>query len=228
MNFLKRKLESFWAQEVSLAVLLIVLAVHIFIIIPLGQVTTFGRTIFLVFYFFLLVAGLVVLLKNTKLRAIALVLLVVLTIAKLFQSDTVKVVDDLVTALYCMLLGWVVLLRTFKNGPITSYRVLGAIVVYLLVAFIFALLFHAVYLLAGPDTFKGLSTGDKKEFMYFSFVTLTSTGYGDICAALPFVRSLANLEGLIGQLYPAIIIARLVSMEFESSRAKKQNSDPQT
>jgi voltage-gated potassium channel Kch len=50
--------------------------------------------------------------------------------------------------------------------------------------------------------------------MYFSFVTLTTVGYGDITPAILASRSMANLEALVGQLYPAILIARLVSMEF--------------
>ena len=47
-------------------------------------------------------------------------------------------------------------------------------------------------------------------------------GYGDITPVHPLARSLANSEALIGQLYPAILIARLVSMEFESSAKKRK------
>jgi hypothetical protein len=60
------------------------------------------------------------------------------------------------------------------------------------------------------------------QSIYFSFVALTSTGYGDIVPLHPFARSLANLEGLIGQLFPATLIARLVTLEFQS---KKRKSD---
>jgi ion channel len=48
---------------------------------------------------------------------------------------------------------------------------------------------------------------------YFSFVTLTTMGYGDITPLHPVARSAAILEALVGQLFPAILIARLVSME---------------
>ena len=48
--------------------------------------------------------------------------------------------------------------------------------------------------------------------MYFSFVTLTTVGYGDISPVARAARSLAMLEALIGQLYPAVILARLVSL----------------
>jgi hypothetical protein len=49
--------------------------------------------------------------------------------------------------------------------------------------------------------------------MYFSFVTLTTIGYGDITPIHPFARSLANLEGIFGQLYPATLLARLITLE---------------
>jgi voltage-gated potassium channel Kch len=53
---------------------------------------------------------------------------------------------------------------------------------------------------------------------YYSFVTLTTVGYGDITPVHPVARSLAIAEALVGQLYPAILIARLVAMEIESRR----------
>ena len=55
---------------------------------------------------------------------------------------------------------------------------------------------------------------------YFSFVTLTTVGYGDILPASLVTRTLANIEGLIGQLFPAILIARLVSMEIAARETK--------
>ena len=50
------------------------------------------------------------------------------------------------------------------------------------------------------------------SFVYFSFVTLTTVGYGDMTPVHPATRSLAIAEALIGQLYPAILLARLVSL----------------
>ena len=51
-----------------------------------------------------------------------------------------------------------------------------------------------------------------QRWVYFSFVTLTTVGYGDISPVARAARSLAMLEALIGQLYPAVILARLVSL----------------
>jgi hypothetical protein len=90
----------------------------------------------------------------------------------------------------------------------------GAVIVYLLIGLVFCLVYHAIYLLSDMQAFKGLTGSDRKEFLYFSLTTLTTTGYGDIVPLWPFARSFSNLEALLGQLYPAVLIARLVSMEF--------------
>lgn len=223
MRLFGKKFGQFWQQETNLTVLLLVLAVHIFIITPLGEETIFAQVIFLIFYISLLVAGMFVLMKNKGLKIITIILLIFLAAGILFRSSKFVVADNLITAFYCLLLSSVVLLRTFSDGPVTIHRIFGAIVVYLLIALVFAILYQTVYLIRGEASFKGLASADRKEFTYFSFTTLTTVGYGDISPALPVNRSLANLEALIGQLYPAILIARLVSLESESSRTKKKD-----
>jgi hypothetical protein len=55
--------------------------------------------------------------------------------------------------------------------------------------------------------------------IYFSFVTLTTIGYGDIVPLHPYARGLANLEAVIGQLYPATLLARLVTLEITSAKS---------
>jgi hypothetical protein len=223
MSILQRKLQQFWAQEKSLTILLLILVLHIFIIIPFGQQTVLGKIIFLIFYVSLLTAGMFLLVKNRTVRNIVIVVLAVLIIMGsdfFFNSVPFEILDDFIVVLYCLMLSWVVLIRTFSDGPVTIHRIQGAIVVYLLIGLVFASLYHSIYLLNGETAFKGLDSSDRKEFMYFSLTTLTTVGYGDISAAIASGRSLSNLEALIGQLYPAILIARLVSMEFESSKSK--------
>ena len=74
-----------------------------------------------------------------------------------------------------------------------------------------------------PNSFTGLppiGTGAhfKSALIYFSFTTLTSIGFGDVVPVHPFARSLANLEGIVGQLYPATLLARIVTLHLESGR----------
>jgi hypothetical protein len=71
-----------------------------------------------------------------------------------------------------------------------------------------------------PKAFSGVSGGGEgpqafAALIYFSFVTLTSTGYGDVLPVNPFARSLTNLESVVGQLYPATLLARLVAQHLQ-------------
>jgi len=109
----------------------------------------------------------------------------------------------------------------FASGRVTHHRIIGAILVYLSIAVIFTALYTIIGLIV-PNAFSGMSFEDNpalaSKVIYFSFVTLTSTGYGDIYPLHPVARSLCNLETIIGQLYPATLLARLVSLEIEGRR----------
>jgi voltage-gated potassium channel Kch len=216
-----RKMYQFWLKEQSFSVLLLVLVLYIFVIFPLTQKSLFGQIVFDIFYYLLLTSGLPFTSHSYK-PGIVLVLsiapLAFMVAGLFFKSEWLGVTIDLFMVFYCILLGRIILHRTFAEGRITIHRVQGAIVVYLLVGFIFALLYDADCRLEGVMAFRGLDRFGRKDFMYFSLTTLTTVGYGDITPVFASARSLANLEALIGQLYPAVLIARLVSMEFISAK----------
>jgi len=115
-----------------------------------------------------------------------------------------------------MTLGWVVARAVFAAGRITYHRVMGAVLLYLTVAVTFTALFAVVGTLV-PKAFAGLAVEDSpalaSNLIYFSFATLTTTGYGDVFPVHPVARSLCNLEAIFGQLYPATLLARLVTLE---------------
>lgn len=115
-------------------------------------------------------------------------------------------------------LGEVVARQVFAAGRVTYHRIIGAILLY----FLISLMFVALFVIVGqmiPKAFSGIiiedSTALASNLIYFSFTTLTSTGYGDIVPVHPIARSLCNLESIVGQLYPAILLARLVTLELE-------------
>jgi ion channel len=118
-------------------------------------------------------------------------------------------------------LAWIVARAVFGPGRVNYHRVVGAILLYLLIAVIFATLFAFAGLLLA-DAFSGLALVDTpavaSHLIYFSFVTLTSTGYGDVVPVHPIARSLCNVETIIGQLYPATLLARLVTLELAHRR----------
>jgi hypothetical protein len=117
---------------------------------------------------------------------------------------------------------WVVLHAVYARGPITFHRLQGAIVVYLNFAIIFGAAYGLIWEL-NPAAFVHLDAptggaGAVATMLYFSFTTLTTTGYGDILPIDPLARGLANLESVTGQFYIAITIARLVTMEMADRR----------
>lgn len=102
-----------------------------------------------------------------------------------------------------------------KAKKVTTDIIFGAVAVYMLVGVIVANLFH---LLHNVDPGSAVSNIDAlghdafSDILYFSFVTLTSVGYGDFAPISPVARMLATATGIFGQLYLAILIAKLVGI----------------
>ncbi len=115
-------------------------------------------------------------------------------------------------------LSWVVARAVFAPGHITYHRVMGAILLYLTIGVTFVALYTFVGLLV-PNAFSGLSLKDTptlgSTMIFFSFGTLTGAGAGDIAPLHPFARSLTNVEAMLGQLYPATLLARIVTLQIE-------------
>ncbi len=97
----------------------------------------------------------------------------------------------------------------------TYHRILGGVAIYLNIAVIFAMLYR-IATLYEPHAFSvsGPATENLNQYLYFSFETLTTTGYGDIVPVNLLVRSAANLESVLGALFPATLLARLVIRYF--------------
>ena len=102
----------------------------------------------------------------------------------------------------------------FGPGRITYHRVVGAILLYLTIGLVFV----ALYTLVGahsPNAFTGLTVTAHvslpSDLVYFSFTTLTTLGRHHV-PVHPIARSLSNVEAIIGQVYPATLLARLVSL----------------
>ena len=98
-----------------------------------------------------------------------------------------------------------------RRRVIDVRTVLGAVCVYVLIGMMWSFAFTAVGTLDSQPFFAQQSHATVADYLYFSFVTLTTTGYGDLTAAHGLGRAMAVLEALIGQLYLVTVIALLVS-----------------
>jgi hypothetical protein len=112
----------------------------------------------------------------------------------------------LVTAVMCR--------AVFGPGEVNHHRIAGAIFIYLNIALLFALAFTGLFLFT-PDAINGFPPGAALHFsesVHFSFTTLTTIGDGPVGPASPFAKSLADLEAMIGHLFPAVLLSRLVGL----------------
>jgi hypothetical protein len=143
-----------------------------------------------------------------------------------------RVLTVLSQATYLGFLGMVfaeILRRVVRRGRVTGNTILAGICGYLMLG----LLFHAAYaLLEGlrPGSFQGVeflaegvAHSRHPELIYFSFVTLTTLGYGDVTPTHALAGMLATLEALAGQLYLAILIASLVGVALAEWQARRES-----
>jgi len=110
---------------------------------------------------------------------------------------------------------WLHLRQVLFSGAVNGNKIVGAICIYMLLALIWAMLYLFIAA-AIPGAFNGLPQAPWLENffagIYFSFITITTLGYGDISPALPIARFLVIMEAVVGVFYMAIVVASLIGV----------------
>lgn len=146
---------------------------------------------------------------------ILFVLVVATLLSQLFGWQTQFIYHwSLPTAIvFFAYIAWIIVSSIFKQKELSADELSGAIVVYLLIGITWALLYSYIELLY-PNSFSFVSADDLQAkgsaLFYYSFVTLTTLGYGDILPVSQFARMVAYLEAVSGVMYTAILVAGLV------------------
>ena len=142
-------------------------------------------------------------------------------------DDGFELASSVITAVWIASAITIVGKELFRQREVTTNMIFGAIVTYLLAAVAFAYLFEILELLQ-PGSFSGIpdyasaqELGD--ALLYFSLVSLTTVGYGDIAPVFGVARPLAVLEGVFGTLYLAVMIARLVGLHIAAGMRGEEN-----
>jgi len=138
-------------------------------------------------------------------------------------SEPIVIIKRIVFALFLAYLLVIILSHIFKAKKVTEDLITGAICTYFLLGMVWAFVFYLLEL-ARPGSFSFAITfqQDVGSFIYYSFITLATVGYGDIVPLTSPARSLAVLEAVTGQLYLAVTIARLVGVQASQSRVKEE------
>ena len=148
----------------------------------------------------------------------------IFTITNIFVQSSIIYVSDMIVLLIFGITSLFHAMRQIMFGPrIDSNKILGSASIYLLIGIIWALLYAVVDHLY-TESFHGLIESDNRghfwDYIYFSFVTLTTLGFGDITPTNLPARTLAYLEAIFGQLYLTILVASLVGAYLTQQKHK--------
>lgn len=210
--------DKVWQEEHGLTRLLLLFAA--FFLSPLLD-GLFGRIVGIIFLTMLMLTGMSSFPKKTLIRVFVGLLtassILLIWLQEISPHVAFRVAGLSVSLSYFIILTIVVLHNVFTPGPISKDRVQGAIAAYLLLGICWSYAYQLVDMLV-PGSFSinqpslQQIAADKRDlFGYFSFVTLTTLGYGDITPVHTAARMLTVVEALVGQLYPATLLARLVA-----------------
>jgi len=230
------RLSGFWSEERNLTVFLGVLILNFFILPSLGSLLGESSAINFVanlVYSLLLLTGVVALTRHKLIQAIFAVIVILVVLVRwgrlVFGGIWPGGWDIFLSFVASLAFTFVVLAHVYKKGPVTSHRIQGAIAAYLLLAMAFSLAYFLIEFMI-PGSFQHQSQAmllddqSWKIFYYFSITTLTTLGYGDITPIQTVAQNLTMVEALIGQLYPAILLARLVSLHIETGHSKNKTN----
>jgi len=134
-----------------------------------------------------------------------------------------ETVRTLILLGFFVLTAWLAARQVLFTGPIDENKMIGAVCIYLLLGLVWAMLYLLV-LAVQPTAFNGVAPtawhADFPDIVYFSFVSLTTLGFGDVTPAEPIARFLVYLEAVVGQFYLAILVVSLVGIRLSDMKRR--------
>lgn len=186
--------------------------------------TTIGKYLLEVMFIAVLVAGLrAIEIKKSLFRFECLLLFVSLVlnaVGVLFGNDDLFFLGIVCRAIFLLLVSLTILIDLFHGRKVDGDTLAGAVCVYLLIALIFSYCFLLIEVFV-PGSFSFTQGHSRMQiwvskeffpFFYFSLVTMTTVGYGDMSPVTAVARTFSSMEAIIGQIYLTILVARLVGM----------------
>lgn len=221
-------IEQTWQSQANLAVFLVMLVVTIFVLPALAvgraHIVLFGNMVYSV----VLVTGAAIGWGRPRLMALGTTVVVPVLVLRwatwAAPGSRIQVWSEAGSLVATVVIAYVLLAQVFREGRINLMRVQGAVAAYLLIGVAYAFSYQ-IDMQVNPAAVES-TVGKMNSFVdwiYYSFCTLSTLGYGDIVPKSRLSRSLAIGEAITGQLYLAILIARLVAMQ--TSRAGPREAE---
>ncbi len=214
----RQLIQQTWQSQTNLAVFLLMLVVTIFVLPALAvgraHIALYGNLV----YSLVLVTGAAIGWGRPRLMALGATVVVPALLLRwaawAVPSNGLRMWGEASSLVASVVIIYILLAQVFREGPINLMRVQGAVAAYLLIGVAYAFAYQ-IDMQMNPAAVES-TVGKMNTFVdwiYFSFCTLSTLGYGDIVPTSRLSRSLAIGEAINGQLYLAITIARLVAMQ---------------
>jgi len=181
------------------------------------------------FFFFILFSAVYAISEKKIHFAIALFIAILEVVIDLWAHlqgiHSLLVVRNSLMILFCIYITTLIFVHVFSQDEVTPDAIMGAVCVYVFLGLMWGFVYTLLERLQ-PGSFLVGQEGivDQSEFIYYSFVTQTTLGYGEITPLTRPARSFAIVEAVIGQLYLAITIARLVGIHIAERSQRRPNS----
>ena len=198
-------------KEEHFQISLLFLLVFAIFIIP-----NFSESLHDISYFFvyiLILINSVFCLRSNRKRMFVYVSIALLSmlISRVFNMQILKIISSFVIAVFFSIVVGKILIQIARSKLVDEGVIMESISAYLLLGILYSLISEVIlFYFSGSIVFPDTDILSTADFIYFTFVTMTTLGYGDVLPTLPIARSFAILVSISGQIYLTVIIAMLV------------------
>jgi len=224
MRNLIRKFQSYWLADASFITLLIMLIAAVFVLPVIMEISGHGVLLFNILLLSVFFSGIFSTRSVGLISVSAILFSIQLTLRVIRFGEnpySFFVLENVMGIANALVFIFINLRLLFRDQSVNTYRIIGAINVYLLFALMGALTLEVIHAATGVSIGGNVvMTGTDEDyvpFIYFSLTSLTTVGFGDIYAVSAPAKMLSTFLSTVGMLFPAIIIARLVGLSFKPS-----------
>lgn len=222
MRNLIGKLQSYWLADASFVTLLVMLLTAVFILPIIMEPSGRGVLLFNILLLAVFLSG-IFSTRSVGLIALSAILFGIHLVLRLIRFGenpySFFVLENVIAIANALVFIFINLRLLFRDNSVNAYRIIGAVNVYLLFALMGALALEIIHAVTGASIGGNVvltgTDSDYPHFIYFSLASLTTVGFGDIYAVNLSAKMLATFLSMLGILFPAIIIARLVGLSFK-------------
>jgi hypothetical protein len=219
---------GFWLRHRGFRFLPLLLATLLLLFLgPVVEVLQFGSKTPFVLLFVVMLAAIETVDTPRYVRiacyALAAVDLVLVFSFELSAHPVIMVAFSLILLGFALIVPVAMIVHIMRQSRVTADLILGALCSYLLLGILFAIFYRVSHdFVPGAFRLSVEASTRMSTFTYFSFTTLSTLGYGDITPVSPGIRQLAILEALTGQIYLAVLVARLVGLQAAQSISDRE------